>query len=312
MWGTLEFAGYTFVKPHGELSRPLGEYFDVMAHTAVDGWVTLEEQEAKELIRIAHGRKSILSGGALDDVHELVPRGGAGAAAITPWNMVCVTREEHTQLHSGELRIERYDPLDRMHGLVVYHKSKRIPRRDLAFYSQPLAYVVRFAHESSQVISQAVAASTHNAWQVAGRLAWLYENDGHLQLDSDSFNALCSELGLSPTGANRWRRTFQKARESGVLDAAKRVPIARAAEVFRSVPEDQMLPVLLAAATQSGADFRESINQYKQQEPAKSSFVVINGDDIRLVRTDSYGGLKGVVVKGTVVKDVDGIVKEEL
>lgn len=312
MRGRVEVAGYEFVAPLEELSRPLEEYFEVFVGKPVDVWAGLTEHEAKDFIHIACGSRSLLSGETSHDVHEILARGGAGGAALVPWNMVCLTRAEHNRMHSGDLRIERYDPLDPRHGLVVYEKSQRIPRRDLYFYSQPRPYLVQAAHDAAKVVRSSVLARINNDWEAAKRLAWLYENNGEIYMNADSFNAVCAELGLSPTAGNRMRRVYEKARSLGVADLARGVSIERASQIFLHVPEEKIPEALIDARGQSGADFKKAIGEYKRTSPKMHKYVVINDGKIRLVRTDSYGGLKGVVVKGDVVKDVDGVVIEEL
>ena len=97
------------VKPIGELSRPLLEYFPGQN---IDAWFERSEQWRKRSIREKFLGRGAVRGERNPEVHEIIPQGmGERKYTLAPWNMIPVSRLVHRLLQSHSWTVVRYDML---------------------------------------------------------------------------------------------------------------------------------------------------------------------------------------------------------
>ena len=313
-FGYINVGDYQYVAPHGDLCMPLRDYFASLGVT-VSEWYVLDEYERKQLIRKRDGDRCQVTGSEQCDVHELFTRGAARSLALVPWNMICLSREVHTEAHSRKVRFLRFDPLDTQGGLVVEIDGHVRQKSKLEFYQHKSDALVREAHEKRQTVEAFVDSLILNEWAVAQALTWLRENDGHQLLGESSHDAMLASIGVNISEAGRLRRCFVKARDKGVLNAARRLRPSRASEIMSLSSNERLSDRLLEAAGKKGwGDYKQYLQDTfpaTNKRPRNESFVAVDEDGFFSTHASDISKIPGrILIKGVVVRDVDSEIDE--
>ena len=308
MIGTVWVEGHEFVAPTGKLSMPHSDYFPF----GVENWVELHEIARKLWISERDGNVCQISG-EFGEVHEIVARGGMGLKALAPWNMITVTRANHSLLHAGKSKIIKFDPLDSKDGLLVNMNDRLMQKSRIHFYNVTSPGMAVVADKHRATLEGFVKARINNMWEAAKALDWLKRNDGHAIIGCSSYNSLIAEIGLDTAFADPLRRTYFKSNELGVLESALHLHPERAEKILRQIKPEKIEFVLSEAkGLVDKRSFTDLIDENKKPRTVNMrTYFVIDGNEKRLVEAPNIQGVKGeIIVDGVVKRDIRNEVKE--
>lgn len=331
----IEVDGHKLVAPilteGAQLCRPIEEYFpdhDPKVWFAM----TVEQQDAWVVDTFFNGQ-CVFFGlplpGEKVTGHHLIKRSSAKKAAYAPWNVIPLLlspnpeRSAHDWFHRPEgegfcWAVTHYDPLDRDGGLIAYDEGgKRIPNRDLHFYSIPTPDRVKEAQEWIRLSLLAYRGLVGKMYEL-GALAAAGE-DFASTLGTGTVKACYAQYGIDNGVVTIPRRIMDEMSEVWDRVLAALVP-PRIVDMLRNrVPDTDMTTWVLKAIERcspldltktesrhpSIPDFIQELEEAfpKDRRPVKVS-IVPEGTKVDTHEVESLENIeqKGIVFKGAPVR----------
>lgn len=282
---TIEFHGHTVVAPivgrGREMVAALAEYLPHPEYENPDLYFETDEQERKNFVRERDRHRCLLCSAEVEtnEVHEIIPKGGASAPrALVPWNMICVCREHHDLLQRGVYKVYHFDPLDLEDGLVVLDAESRvIPKDQMWFYNRPDPEMAEKCHEDYRWLTEYARQQRGAKWEAATRLIRLKENEAYRHLGEKTHRSLVAGSGADPSECDKLEKAMRLAIEREAQDLAIQCEPDRALAVLRSIPDEDLQRALVDVSGMSKADYIEWYNENVKKDRRKKRWGFTKG-----------------------------------